>query len=54
MRLMRSRRNAWLVAGAFSIVLLIPATVGAQDILGAITGTVKDNSGAVVADATRA
>ena len=52
MRLMRSRRNAWLVAAAFSIVLLIPATVGAQDILGAITGTVKDNSGAVVADAT--
>src|ERR1035438_7693294 len=52
MRLMRSRRNAWLVAAAFSIALLIPATVGAQDIPGAITGTVKDNSGAVVADAT--
>src|ERR1700691_460382 len=51
MRLMRSRLT-WLVAGTISFLLLMSAPVGAQDILGAITGTVKDSSGAVVADAT--
>src|SRR5580698_4849239 len=52
MKLMRSLRNAWVVAGTISIFLLMSAPIGAQDILGAITGTVKDSSGAVVADAT--
>src|SRR5580658_6898799 len=48
----RSRHTAWLVAGTFVISLLMRAPVSAQDILGAITGTVKDSSGAAVADAT--
>jgi hypothetical protein len=52
MTLMRSRHIAWLVAGTFAISLLMRAPVRAQDILGAITGTVKDSSGRVVADAT--
>src|SRR5580658_4511998 len=52
MKLMRSLRNAWVVAGTISIFLMMSAPLGAQDILGAITGTVKDSSGAVVADAT--
>ena len=41
-----------LAAGTFAISLLMCAPVWAQDILGNITGTVKDSSGAVVADAT--
>jgi hypothetical protein len=51
-RLIRSRHTAWLVAGVFAISVLMRAPAGAQDILGAITGTVKDSTGAVVADAT--
>jgi len=52
MRTMRSRHTAWLGAGVLSISLWMCAPACAQDILGAINGTVKDNSGAVVADAT--
>jgi hypothetical protein len=52
MRVMRSRHTAWLAAGMLAVVLLIPAPAGAQETVGAITGTVRDNSGAVVADAT--
>jgi hypothetical protein len=51
MKLMRSRVT-WLVAGSVSFFLLMSAPLGAQDILGGITGTVRDSSGAVVADAT--
>ncbi len=52
MRLMRSRRHAWLVAGSFFTLLLTCLPAGAQDILGAITGSVKDSSGAVIPDVT--
>ena len=45
-----SSRTACLAA-TFSIFLLMSAPLGAQETLGAITGTVKDASGAVVADA---
>jgi Carboxypeptidase regulatory-like domain/TonB dependent receptor len=51
MRVIRSRHTAWLAAGTLSILLLTCLPLGAQDILGAITGTVKDSSGAIVADA---
>ncbi len=51
MRVMRSRHTAWLAAGTLSIFLLMCAPAWAQDILGGITGTVKDSSGAIVADA---
>ncbi len=55
MRIMRSRGTARLIAGTFSIFLtfLTPrAPLGAQETLGAITGTVKDATGAVVSGAT--
>jgi hypothetical protein len=51
MRLIKSRNIAWLAAGFCGIFLLVPIPAGAQDTLGAITGTVKDSSGAVIADA---
>jgi hypothetical protein len=47
------KRGKCLTAGTLSLILLLTRVpAGAQDILGAITGTVKDSSGAVVADAT--
>jgi hypothetical protein len=49
---MRSSRTAWLTAGAISLFLSMGTPLNAQETLGAITGTVKDSSGAVVADAT--
>ena len=52
MRLLRNRRYAWLAAASFFTLLLSGLPAGAQDILGAITGSVKDSSGAVIADAT--
>ena len=51
MILSRSSRTALLAAGISSILLLTSAPAGAQDTLGAITGTVKDTSGAVIAGA---
>ncbi len=48
---MKFRRElAFALACMLSVFLLMRARVAAQEILGAITGTVKDNSGAVVAD----
>jgi hypothetical protein len=47
-----SRRTVWFNLGVFSILLLGHTPSRAQDILGAITGTVKDSTGAVVPDAT--
>src|SRR5579863_6299629 len=52
MRVLRSRHIAWLAAGILAVVLLIPAPAGVQETVGALTGTVRDNSGAVVSDAT--
>jgi hypothetical protein len=49
---MRNSRITRFAAGALSIFLLLRAPAGAQETLGAITGTVKDSTGAVVADAT--
>ncbi len=48
----RSRHIGWFVAGTFAVCLLMRAPIWAQDILGNITGTVKDSSGAVMADTT--
>jgi hypothetical protein len=43
----------WLrLSSLLAVCLLAVVPVSAQDILGAITGTVKDSSGAAVADAT--
>ena len=42
----------WSCISLLSVCLLGVAPVSAQDILGGITGTVKDSSGAVIADAT--
>ena len=51
MRLIKSGHIAWLGAGTLAILLLMRAPAGGQETLGAITGTVKDSTGAVVADA---
>jgi len=52
MRFARSRGLAWLSTVSFSVSLFVCAPVTAQETLGAITGTVKDASGAVIADVT--
>ena len=52
MRSGSSRRVTCLLAGLFSACLIVAIPAGAQDILGGITGTVKDASGGVVADVT--
>ena len=51
MKHLSNRRTAWLAATTLSIFLFMGAPSRAQETLGAITGTVKDASGAVVADA---
>ncbi len=48
MRTAASHRWAWLLLATFATLLLLPAPAGAQQTLGAITGTVKDASGAVL------
>lgn len=52
MRSGSSRRATLLAAGIFSTLLFALTSASGQDILGAITGTVKDSSGAAVPEAT--
>ena len=52
MRFGSSSRNVSLVLGTLAIFLAMSVPLGAQETLGAITGTVKDTSGGVVADAS--
>jgi hypothetical protein len=52
MRFRSSSRTASLALGALSVFLLAIPTASAQETFGAITGTVTDSTGAVVADAT--